>query len=150
MPGMLGACQGDVMRFSVIAIAAALVLSPAWAQEPPAAAPAAEAAATLQLELTDTLSTKTTKRGDMFNLRLAAPAVVDGQTVAAGTTAMGEVVESRPGTLILSARYLDLDGKHVPISAPAVVVERPPYRQLKPSALGVEDTYTDIYEPLDV
>src|SRR5436190_23684844 len=83
-PGILPAYQGDAMRFSVIAIAAALIVTPAgltpvWAQEAPPAAPAAEAAAPLQLELIDTLSSKTAKRGDMFNMRLSAPAVVDGQ-----------------------------------------------------------------------
>jgi hypothetical protein len=60
---------------------------------------------------------------DRFAFRLTAPLTIDGHVVAAvGTPGVGEVVHAahagfggKAGELILAARYLDLNGTHVPL-----------------------------------
>lgn len=77
----------------------------------------------VQVELTDPLSTKVQKTGDIFALRLAEPLVVDGRIVLrAGTPGVGEVIQSaRPGLggkgakLVLAARYLRLNRTRLPL-----------------------------------
>ena len=70
----------------------------------------------IELEMTDLVSSKTSKAGDFFNLRVAV-AVMSGTTVLipVGTPAIGQVVHAaksatggKPGELILAARYLEL------------------------------------------
>jgi hypothetical protein len=83
----------------------------------------AVAGTVIQLEITQLVSSKTNKRGDKFTLRLAEPITVAGQVlVPAGTTGVGEVIDSgppgmagTPGKLVLAARYLDYQGQHIPI-----------------------------------
>ena len=100
----------------------------------PEAAPAATATGTLLVvpagtelafEMLDSLSSKTSQRGDRFSLKLAEPLTVDGQLlVPAGTLAVGEVVHAdrakaggQPGELVLAARYLDWNGRQLPLKA---------------------------------
>ena len=93
----------------------------------PAAAPRVVAPAGIELvfEMGASLSSKTSQRGDRFPLRLAEPLRIDGQLlVPAGTPAMGEVVHAdrarasgQAGELILAARYLEWDGRQLPLKA---------------------------------
>ena len=109
--------------------------APAAATGPAALVPAAEPAAAprvvapagteLVFEMGASLSSKTSQRGDRFPLRLAGPLRIDGQLlVPAGTPAMGEVVHAdrarasgQAGELILAARYLEWDGRQLPLKA---------------------------------
>ena len=85
----------------------------------------APAGTPVQVELAEPVSTRHQKTGDTFNLRLAAPLVVDDHILLReGTPGVGEVVEaSRPGLggkaakLVLAAQYLDANGRRVPLSA---------------------------------
>jgi hypothetical protein len=77
----------------------------------------------LEVELTDQLSSDVSHVGDKFGLRLAEPLVKDGVTLLpAGALGQGEVIDAShsgmsgsQGKLIISARYLDLNGRHVRI-----------------------------------
>jgi len=79
----------------------------------------------VSLEIGQTLSTKGSQTGDTFKLRLTAPIVINGVTVApVGAAGVGEVIDSRPGAmgggpgkLILAARYLDVDGVRIPLQS---------------------------------
>jgi hypothetical protein len=100
------------------------------AQTSPAAeAPAAPrtlkvaAGTQVEVELVDPLSSTTSKLGDRFAIRLAQPISSQGvDLIAPGATGQGEVIDvaragmgGRQGKLIISARYLDLNGKQVRI-----------------------------------
>ncbi|HWE45185.1 MAG TPA: hypothetical protein VG407_04075 [Caulobacteraceae bacterium] len=77
------------------------------------------------IEITELISTKIQKKGDMFTLKLAEPIKLgDVVVVPADTPGMGQVVDTAPpgfggapGKLVLAARYLELNGKHIPIHA---------------------------------
>lgn len=79
----------------------------------------------LVFEMVDSLSSKTSQRGDRFSLRLLEPLMLDGQLlIPAGTLAVGEVVHAdraraggQAGELILAARYLDWDGRQLPLKS---------------------------------
>jgi hypothetical protein len=107
---------------------------PAQAQDAPAAAPAPPSASAtgcctiaprtpIELEILDTVNSRDNHNGDSFGFRLAAPLSVDGRVVIpAGTRGVGEVVHAararamgKAGELILAARYLDLNGTHIPL-----------------------------------
>jgi hypothetical protein len=89
---------------------------------PAPAAPALEAAPRLpantvvELEMVDSVSSETSRRGDLFKMRVAVAVSWQGQVlVPAGTLAVGQVVHvqkarggGKGGELILAARYLDL------------------------------------------
>ena len=128
------------MRLYLIAVAAlplALLCAPALAQEsetappavaetpPPAACCTAPVGTVVQIEVVPLLSTRTMKRGDRFEIRLAEPLVIDGAVLLpAGLTGGGEVVHAagpsiggKPGEVILAARYLDYDGRRIPLKA---------------------------------
>jgi hypothetical protein len=104
------------------------VVPPAGAQEvPPAAAPPAPpmprlpAGSQVEVELVDTLSSRVNKLGDRFTIRLAQAISSQGVEIApAGATGQGEVIDvaragmgGKQGKLIISARYLDLNGRQV-------------------------------------
>jgi hypothetical protein len=92
-----------------------------------AAAPAScctvPARTVVEIEILDALNSRDSHSRDSFALRLAEPLVVEGRTVApAGTPGVGEVVHAararaggKAGELILTARYLDLNGTRVPL-----------------------------------
>jgi hypothetical protein len=100
---------------------------PAAVQEPPP--PISTAPATLRLpagsqievELVDALSSRVNKLGDKFTIRLAQPISSQGaDVVAAGATGQGEVIDAaragmggKQGKLIISARFMDLNGRRV-------------------------------------
>jgi hypothetical protein len=68
----------------------------------------------VKVELAQKVSSAVQKKGDAFALRLAAPLIVDGQVVLrAGTTGVGQVIESappgiggKPAEMVLAASYL--------------------------------------------
>jgi len=69
------------------------------------------------------ISTRTAQRDDMFNLKLAAPVMLNGEIIIpTGTPGKGQVIESakpgmggKPGKLVLAGRYLDFNGQQIPI-----------------------------------
>ena len=77
------------------------------------------------IELAEPVSSRTINRGDMFKIRLSTPVMLGDRTVIpAGVSGMGQVVDAapsntlgRPAKLLLAARYLDVDGTHVPLRA---------------------------------
>ncbi len=101
--------------------------SPAVARPAPAPIPSSPtllhlpAGTPLEVELVDTLSSSTSKLADRFTIRLVTAISRDGiDVVAAGATGQGEVIDAaragmggKQGKLIISARYLDLNGRHV-------------------------------------
>lgn len=102
--------------------AAAPEAAPATAADRLVAVPAGTE---LAFEMVDSLSSKTSQRGDRFALKLTEPLTLDGQLlVPAGTLAVGEVVHAdrakaggQAGELVLAARYLDWDGRQLPLKA---------------------------------
>ncbi len=96
---------------------------------PPAVVPAPESVVpkgtSIVVEITDLVSTKTAKRDDWFNLRLAEPVTLkDAIVIPEGTPGKGQVVDAgkpgmggKPGKLVLAARYLEFEGRQIPIHA---------------------------------
>lgn len=101
-------------------------------EEPDAAEPAPEQAAAccaiaamteVEIEVAERVTSKISRQGQRFAIRLAEPIVVEGRIVVpAGTPGVGEVVHSakaggtgKAGELILAARYLELDGQRIPL-----------------------------------
>jgi hypothetical protein len=92
---------------------------------PPGAGIRLAADTPVRIELAEAASSRDRKRGDKFAIRLAAPIVVDGRTLApAGATGMGEVVYGErgrgggtPGKLVLAARYIDVGPVRVRLKA---------------------------------
>ncbi len=82
------------------------------------------------LEFRDPLSSKSTPVGDFVALRLAEPIVVGGEVVVPmGAAAGGEVLDAAPsrmagqqGKLIISGRFLELDGQRVRIRGMTIQV----------------------------
>lgn len=121
--------------FALAAAAAALAAArpaeaPMEPAEPVAAQPAevpaccAIAAMTeVEIEIAEHVTSKSKRQGEPFAIRLAEPIVVEGRLlVPAGTPGVGEVVHSakagaagKAGELILAARYLELDGRRIPL-----------------------------------
>lgn len=103
------------------------VAEPAPAAVPaPAAAPAFVPKNTLiNVEVTDLVTTRTAVIDDTFNLKLVDPVMLNGAVVIpAGTIGKGVVIDAgkpgiggKPGKLVVSARYLDLNGRQIPIRA---------------------------------
>ena len=95
------------------------------APTPPAAAAHIASGTIIVVEVTQLISTKIQRKGDMFTLKLAEPIKYGEQEVVpAGVPGMGQVVDSQPpgfggapGKLVLAARYLEVNGQHVPIHA---------------------------------
>lgn len=77
----------------------------------------------VDIQVTASISTKTARRGDKFAIRLAAPLVVGGKTLLPeGVTGVGEVIHAaapsmggKPGELLLAARYLEFNGRQIPL-----------------------------------
>lgn len=77
----------------------------------------------IELELVDRINSFERKRGDRFALRLAQPVQLDGHDVLpAGLNVVGEVVHAqaasaggKPGELLLAGRFLEWNGRQVPI-----------------------------------
>lgn len=134
---MLFQCDGR----AALTVALALTAAPLAAQapEPPAATASAEAMAAapaphppcctvpartpIEIEMIDTVDSHANHPMDRFAFRLVEPLMIDGHVVApTGTPGVGEVVHAararfggKAGELILAARYLDLNGIHIPL-----------------------------------
>ena len=120
------------MRVSVFAMAVAMgVSAPAFAQD--AAAPAVSVAPAsgpvvpkntiVAITLTQEVSSATAQRGDKFTIKLEQPIKFGEQVVIpAGVTGVGEVVHAqpkgnggRPGEILVAARYLEFEGRQIPL-----------------------------------
>jgi hypothetical protein len=85
----------------------------------------------IRIEILAPLGSKTSKSGDIFPIRLAEPLAIDGrELVPAGTSGMGEVVHAKKaggsgaaGELVLAARYLDVDGRHLKLRSLRLIPE---------------------------
>jgi hypothetical protein len=77
------------------------------------------------IRIGEPLSSKVVAVGDRFVIQLAEPITsAEGVLVPAGTTGAGEVISvskagafAKAGELVLAARFLDLNGRHVPLKA---------------------------------
>lgn len=77
----------------------------------------------VDIEIAEPLSSQRRKRGEKFVLRLAEPLALDGHTVLpAGTAGVGEIIHAassggggKAGELLLAARYLEFDGRQLPL-----------------------------------
>lgn len=77
----------------------------------------------VSIEITEALNSKTSKIGQLFDIRLRAPITVDGKVIIpAGATGKGEVIHAararaagKAGELIIAARYLEHEGVRVPL-----------------------------------
>lgn len=84
----------------------------------------------VSLEILADIGSETSTSGDRFPLRLAKPILVDGEeAIPAGTAGMGEVVHAKKrggsgagGELIVAARYLEFDGRQLPLRSMRVAV----------------------------
>ena len=125
------------MRLSVFAVALSLAACGAAvsalaqpAVDPPIASqlvdpnrPYVPAGTVVFVEINETVGSKVFKRGDKFNLRLAAPILLEGRVVVpAGVTGVGQVIDAapsgalgKPAKLLVAARYLDLNGAQIPL-----------------------------------
>lgn len=126
------------LRHAAVLAVALLCVAPAQAQTdasapdqaaavaPVSAEPAAIAPTTLRIpagtsvevELTEALSSETSQQQQTFGLRLAAPIVIGGrEVVPAGVVGGGEVIDAAPssfggrqGRLIVSGRFIEING----------------------------------------
>jgi len=96
----------------------------AVAVQPSGPAPLRIPATTIvDIEIMEPLSSKTSIRDATFPIRVFAPVVVDGrELIPAGTPGMGQVIHAaksggggKAGELLLTARYLDINGVRVPL-----------------------------------
>lgn len=79
----------------------------------------------VHLVLAEEVASNTHARGDLFRMALARDLVSDGEVVIpAGTPVVGQVVHAakagasgKAGELILAARYIDWEGRQVPLRA---------------------------------
>lgn len=76
----------------------------------------------VRIEITTHLNSATSKIGDRFPIRLAAPLDLGELEIPAGIEGIGEVIHAaksgfggKGGELILAARYLDYHGTHIPL-----------------------------------
>ncbi|MBA4305172.1 MAG: hypothetical protein C0429_00385 [Sphingopyxis sp.] len=77
----------------------------------------------VSIEITEALNSKTSKIGQLFDIRLRAPITVDGKVIIpAGATGKGQVIHAararaagKAGELIIAARYLEHEGVRVPL-----------------------------------
>ena len=77
----------------------------------------------VEIIIVDQLNSKTSKMGEIFNIRLAAPIMIDGKVIVpAGVAGKGEVIHAakaraagKAGELILAARYLEYMGSRLPL-----------------------------------
>ena len=77
----------------------------------------------VELEFVDAASSRTSKSGDLVELKLAEPIVIEGRTIApAGAKAFAEVIQAsrsglmgKAGELTFAARYIEVGDKHLPL-----------------------------------
>jgi hypothetical protein len=118
------------MWLRVLAALAFACATAASAQTPPPiTAPAQHRAVAegilVDIEIAEPVSTRTHLPGGMFAIRLAEPIRLDGEVVVpAGVTGQGQIVDAgragilgKPAKLVLAARYLDWNGRRIPLRA---------------------------------
>lgn len=79
----------------------------------------------VDIEIAEPVSTRAQRQGDMFAIRLAEPIRLNGQIlVPAGVAGQGQIVDAgragmlgKPAKLVLAARYLDWNGRRIPLRA---------------------------------
>jgi hypothetical protein len=79
----------------------------------------------IDIEIAQPISTRSLKQGDMFAIRLASPIKAGGEVIVpAGIIGQGQVVDTgkaglmgKPAKLVLAARYLDWNGRRIPLHA---------------------------------
>lgn len=84
-------------------------------------APVVPALTQVSIRIEQELGSKISHSGDAFRISLAQPIVVGGtELVPAGAEGLGEVVHAKKGgfggaagELVLAARYLEVDGRHL-------------------------------------
>lgn len=121
-----GFAAGATLVFALVSAGHAQIpmnpSAPASSPAPPCVGCATVPALTpVRVEVLATLSSKISKSGDTFPIRLAAPIVVDGhEVIPAGSTGIGEVVHAKKsggsgagGELVLAARYFEVGGRHL-------------------------------------
>jgi hypothetical protein len=134
----VGGAQGrNMSKIAIVSATLALFYSSVvFAQDAPivGAAPSASSSAVamtvpvgtiIEVQIVDTMSSKIAKQGETFALRLAKPIQVGGQIlIPAGALGAGEVIDSQKGgfggaagKLVLSARYIEVNGARMPIRA---------------------------------
>ena len=77
----------------------------------------------IEIEISDPLNSKTSKIGDFFRIRLVQPIMVNNTVIVpAGMSGQGEVIHAakarvagKPGELIIAARWIDFQGKKLPL-----------------------------------
>jgi hypothetical protein len=107
----------------VSAVQPPLAVQPASAAQPPSVVVRIPAGTVIEVELTETLSSQTSRQQQLFGLRTVEPITVDGKAIVpAGALGGGEVIDAAPsafggrqGRLILSGRYVEIDGKRARI-----------------------------------
>lgn len=128
---------GLVLAADPVATPAAIAPLPQPTVSEPVAAPAAAATATrklpvgtpIMIELVNPLSSATSKLADRFPIRLVEPILLDGGVIVpAGALGEGEVIDvtgaginGKQGKLIISARFLDLNGQRVKIRGMSII-----------------------------
>lgn len=111
----------------VLGLLLALAAQGATAQEaaiPPAPA-VIPSGAVVEIEITQAVSSYSGKLDDTFTIRLADPIMIDGKVAApAGLKGVGQIttvspagLAGKPGRLLLTARYLEFDGRRMPLRA---------------------------------
>lgn len=91
--------------------------------QPPTATITIPAGTVIEVELTEALSSETSRQEQRFGLRLVTPIIVEGvEVVPAGALGGGEVIDAHPsafggrqGRLIISGRYIELNGQQARI-----------------------------------
>ena len=84
----------------------------------------------IRVEILATLGSKISKTGEIFPIRLAEPIRIgDRDLVPAGLTGEGEVIHAKKsggsgaaGELVLAARFLDMNGRHLPLRSMKIAV----------------------------
>lgn len=77
----------------------------------------------VDIEIAETVSSRTVKPGDRFAIRLARPIKLDGRVIVPeGVVGVGQVVDAgkagslgKPAKLVLAARYLEFNGSQIPL-----------------------------------
>jgi hypothetical protein len=97
--------------------------SPVIETSPPVPAAVVPNGTLISVEITELVTTRTAKPDDMFTLKLAEPVLLNTVVVIpAGIPGKGVVIDAgkpgmggKPGKLVLAARYLEFEGRQIPI-----------------------------------
>jgi hypothetical protein len=116
------------MWLRVPALCALAFTTTATAQMAPTAPPLDVSVARdtlVDIEIAEPISTRVQQQGQMFAIRLAEPIRLNGQIlVPAGVVGQGQIIDAgragmlgKPAKLVLAARYLDWNGRRIPLRA---------------------------------